>query len=99
MLPEKRQRGRLGNEWRVVVRATGKPRLAKLIGRTAVNQVCEWPGLSDVGQLVTKPVSQVVDWPKPLSQAAYHGVVGKIVNAIEPPRPGSHARATTGRIR
>ena len=64
--------------------ATGRPRLAKLIGRTAVDQVCEWLGISDFSPLVTKPVSPVVDWPKPLSQAAYHGVVGEIVNAIEP---------------
>jgi hypothetical protein len=64
--------------------ATGRPRLSKLIRRNVVDQVCEWLGISDFSPLVTKPDSRAVDWPKPLSEAAYRGPVGEIVNTIEP---------------
>lgn len=64
--------------------ATGRPRLAKLIGRNAVDQVCEWLGISDFSPIAAQLVSPTESWPKPLSKRAYHGIVGEIVNAIEP---------------
>lgn len=66
-------------------KATGRPRLAELIGVDVVDHVCEW---LEIGRMENSPPASFrnseASWPEPLAEEANYGLAGKIVRAIGP---------------
>jgi hypothetical protein len=79
-------------------RTTGWLTVGKLLGENGprvVRQVCEWLGANRAdadtdgpgvtfGSAAADPTPPAPEWPDPPNEAAYHGLVGDIVRAIEP---------------
>ncbi len=70
-------------------KATGIPTLRRLLGDDVVNRVIEWLHITksveadpNGGADIWIPTAD--PWPAPLADAAYYGLAGEIVRAIEP---------------
>jgi hypothetical protein len=64
--------------------ATGRPRLAELLGEDVVARACEWLGIKRHTGSAGRCPTTACEWPEPLADAAYHGLAGDLVRAIEP---------------
>jgi hypothetical protein len=64
--------------------ATGRPRLASLLGDEVVKLACNWLGLVPEEYLSVGVSPAPVGWPRPLSDRAMQGLAGDIVNAFNP---------------
>ena len=77
-------------------KASGAPTLARLLtgdGRAILDRVAEWLELGGaaerLGETSTSPDSAgrhgpAAPWPAPLAEAAFHGLAGRAVRALEP---------------
>jgi hypothetical protein len=64
--------------------ATGRQRLAEIMGTDVVDRACQWLG---IGRLASRPVEfrkVEAPWPEPLAQKAFYGLAGEVVQAIAP---------------
>lgn len=64
--------------------ATGRPRLAELLGHEVVKRACEWLGIVPEEILRSDVRPAPAGWPRQLSEQALHGLAGDIVKAIGP---------------
>lgn len=78
--------------------ATGWPTLAALIGAAVVERVTDWLDIKRQAepatlepapvpvpvQMSSAPAPAVRAWPAPIDGAAYHGIAGDVVRAIDP---------------
>lgn len=64
--------------------ATGRPRLAEIIGHQVVDRACEWLGIRHSNTSSVFVRSPEVTWPKPIAEPAFYGLAGTVVRAIEP---------------
>jgi Bifunctional DNA primase/polymerase, N-terminal/Protein of unknown function (DUF3987) len=63
---------------------TGRTRLNDLLGERVVEKALDWLGIKrELGATESKQNSRKNKWPKPLEEAAYYGLAGEIVRAIE----------------
>jgi bifunctional DNA primase/polymerase-like protein len=65
-------------------KATGRPRLEKLLGARVVDRACEWLGIGRLAPSLAGVRSTEAGWPKSLSKRAYWGLAGDVVRAIGP---------------
>ena len=65
--------------------ATGRQRLAELLGAKIVDQACSWLGFGTaLHQPFPRLRQQQVPWPEPLADEAFYGLPGEIVRALAP---------------
>jgi hypothetical protein len=68
-------------------KVTGWPTLVRVLGSVGVDvvqRVREWLGFGEQTQFVDAPLPEAAPWPDPPGPETFHGLVGKIVRAIEP---------------
>ncbi|MCU1317707.1 MAG: hypothetical protein JWN63_3029 [Candidatus Acidoferrum typicum] len=65
-------------------KATGRPRLEKLLGAAVVDRACEWLGIGRLSFSKAGFRGTEAAWPKSLSKRAYWGLAGAVVQAIGP---------------
>ncbi|MFZ0520076.1 MAG: bifunctional DNA primase/polymerase [Candidatus Acidiferrales bacterium] len=65
-------------------KATGRARFAELVGADVAARFCEWLGISQPPTTSPGIRSAEAAWPKPLAEAAYHGLPGDIVQNVGP---------------
>lgn len=63
--------------------ATGIPALKRLLGDEVASRLCEWLDLSATRDSAAYTPADN-PWPDPLAEAAYYGLAGEIVRALEP---------------
>jgi len=81
-----RKNAALGTRKRLDKRAdaTGRPKLAELLGADVVERACDWLGISK-GEVAThRTARKRVPWPEPLSKKAFYGLAGDAVRTIAP---------------
>lgn len=64
--------------------ATGRPKLAELLGADVVERACDWLGISRAEVATHRTARKRVPWPEPLSQKAFYGLAGDAVRMIAP---------------
>jgi hypothetical protein len=68
--------------------ATGRQRLAEIIGAEVVSRACQWLGIESTRTWSPRLGRQNVPWPEPLAEEAFYGLAGDVVHTIA---PGSEA--------
>jgi len=71
--------------------ATGRQRLAELLGDEVVNRACPWLGIESVRSWSPRLNRQDVPWPESLADHALSGLAGDIVRTLAPETEGDPA--------
>jgi Bifunctional DNA primase/polymerase, N-terminal len=71
--------------------ATGRQRLAEIVGAEVVNRACQWLGIESVRTWSPRLNQNKVPWPEPLAEEALYGLAGDAVRAIAPQTEGDPA--------
>jgi bifunctional DNA primase/polymerase-like protein len=64
--------------------ATGRQRLAEVMGADVVDRACQWLGIESVRTWSPRLSQHRVPWPEPLSEEALYGLAGDVVRTIAP---------------
>ena len=64
--------------------ATGRQRLAEIMGAEIVDRACQWLGIESSRRWSPRLRQQEAPWPAPLSEEALYGLAGEIVRTIAP---------------
>lgn len=64
--------------------ATGRPKLAELLGAAVVDRACKWLGIEFTRTWSPRLARQTAPWPEPLAEEALYGLAGDIVREIVP---------------
>jgi hypothetical protein len=64
--------------------ATGRQRLAEIMGADVVDRACQWLGIESNRTWSPRLARQTVPWPDPLAEEAFYGLAGDIVRTVAP---------------
>jgi hypothetical protein len=71
--------------------ASGRQRLAEIMGADVVDRACQWLGIESVRTWSPRLSQHRVPWPEPLAEEAFYGLAGDIVRTIAPETEGDPA--------
>ncbi len=71
--------------------ATGRPKLAELLGAAVVDRACQWLGIESIRAWSPRLGQNKVPWPEPLTDEAFYGLACDAVRTIAPETEGDPA--------